>query len=285
MVYGNKGISVSVILLVVVVIAAAIFVVQGNYNIPKPPIEAKAPVPDATGDVFQQETASSANNDTVVVETTQTDVQTETANATENATQSTVVAVEEVKPTITTDHVVISEVKIAGNEFVELYNPTSSDVSMDGWWIGYYPPFSNWGEPKVYTPLKLGSTIKSHGFFLIGGRGYATGANSQLSADNTKVILGEFGSIALFNVDIRGMTLDNIKSKKVDVIGWGVSEYVVEGKPIKFDDYTNQALSIERKPGQLDPSNGNYEDTENNANDFLIKDTPEPQTTSSSIEP
>ena len=36
-------------------------------------------------------------------------------------------------------HVVISEVQIATNEFVELYNPTNSAINMTGWHWCYFP--------------------------------------------------------------------------------------------------------------------------------------------------
>ena len=53
------------------------------------------------------------------------------------------------------DHLIISEVQLADNEFVELYNPTKNDVDMSDWYFTYFPatrdeegnPKYNWNDP------------------------------------------------------------------------------------------------------------------------------------------
>jgi hypothetical protein len=45
-------------------------------------------------------------------------------------------------------HVVISEVQIATNEFVELYNPTNSAIDMTDWHWCYFPSGRNWNDSK-----------------------------------------------------------------------------------------------------------------------------------------
>src|SRR3954464_3695788 len=64
------------------------------------------------------------------------------------------------------EHVVISQVYGGGgnsgatysNDFIELYNPTDSDVSLDGWSVQYT---SQVGTGWAVTPIITG-TIKSH---------------------------------------------------------------------------------------------------------------------------
>jgi hypothetical protein len=82
------------------------------------------------------------------------------------------------------DHIVISELATRGpggayDEFVELYNPTSSDIDVGNWNIWYhngtawvYYSFST--NPGVGT-IPAGTTIKSCGFLLWGdNRGYTS---------------------------------------------------------------------------------------------------------------
>jgi len=47
------------------------------------------------------------------------------------------------------EHVVISEVQIADNEFVELYNPTDSAIDMTGWHWCYYSSGRDWNNPHI----------------------------------------------------------------------------------------------------------------------------------------
>ena len=45
----------------------------------------------------------------------------------------------------TADHVVISEIQVADNEFVELYNPTDEDIDMTGWhWCYFSSTKTSW---------------------------------------------------------------------------------------------------------------------------------------------
>ena len=65
------------------------------------------------------------------------------------------------------DHVVISEIQIAGSsasdEFVELYNPTGSDIIMEGWRLSR----KNSAGTQANLVANLNGTIPAHGFFLI----------------------------------------------------------------------------------------------------------------------
>lgn len=50
-------------------------------------------------------------------------------------------------------------------------------------------------------------------------------------------------------------------------------------------DLSNNGKSLERKPGESNPLAGNGDDTDNNFNDFVIRDVPEPQNSKSDKEP
>src|SRR3989337_4340951 len=66
-----------------------------------------------------------------------------------------------------TDHLVISEILVIGSsandEFVEVYNPTASDIDITGWKL------RKENSSGTESPLvaSLSGTIKSHEFFLV----------------------------------------------------------------------------------------------------------------------
>ncbi|CAM4392090.1 hypothetical protein FHS16_003623 [Paenibacillus endophyticus] len=87
---------------------------------------------------------------------------------------------------ISVPHVVINQVYGGGladdsgllvsHGFIELYNPTNSDIDLTGWSLQYADPFTNPEiEPtRAWKMLKLAGTIKAHSSFLITGK--STGA-------------------------------------------------------------------------------------------------------------
>lgn len=79
-------------------------------------------------------------------------------------------------------HVVINEAYLNGgsagasykNKFVELYNPTNADVSLDGWSLQYRPGTGT-AAPANVAPLA--GTIKAGGYYLVNGG--SNGANGR----------------------------------------------------------------------------------------------------------
>jgi hypothetical protein len=61
-------------------------------------------------------------------------------------------------------HVVISEVQIATNEFVELYNPTNSAINMTGWHWCYFPHDMNWNNSNRDKTFPGGAIIQLMAF-------------------------------------------------------------------------------------------------------------------------
>jgi len=181
-------------------------------------------------------------------------------------------------------HLVISEIQTTGgtgyttDEFVELYNPTETDVGLAGWKLTKktaagkeYVLVDNFGE----------KSIKSHSFFLIthpsGYAGqtapdlYYTTTNS-ISDNNTVILYDGAGQIVDkigfgSTTDFEGETLGNPSGKK-SVERKAKAESTVETMAEGGSDYFL----------------GNAEDTDNNKNDFITRDNPEPQNSSSEPE-
>ncbi len=114
-----------------------------------------------------------------------------------------------VKASVT--HAVISEIQIgetghAENEFVELYNPTESDINLAGWRL-------KTGTQNLVASMS--GTLKSHGYYLVAKPQYLTipitpeevySASSSAMTSGSSVILQQYLSGAFLTVDMVGMS-------------------------------------------------------------------------------
>jgi len=177
------------------------------------------------------------------------------------------------------DHLLISEVQLADNEFVELYNPTDSDIDVSDWYFSYFPatrdeegnPKYNWNNPYRNKKFPDGTIILSKNHFLIGLKGYPdsgwTLPEGSVQLSNTA------GSVAIFSCDPKNTeenpkTIEEAISCKIDALGWG--ETIA-----KETESTNPApaeKSLARKLGINQQGELNYIDTDNNQSDFEIQE-------------
>lgn len=184
-------------------------------------------------------------------------------------------------------HVVISEVQIAGNsfdpptdEFVELYNPTDTDIVMSGWRLTR----KNSVGTEANLVLTLSGTIPAHGYFLIGhGTGYNGATTLDVNYSAPSNALGNNYVVLLYSD--AGVTL-------VDKVGFSEA---VDFETTVFGTNPASNGSIERKanssstsdsmaPLGSDETAGNGEDSDNNANDFVQRTVSDPQNSDSSTE-
>jgi len=175
------------------------------------------------------------------------------------------------------DHLVFSELKTTGgtgkstDEFVELYNPTDINVSLNGWQLikktasgNDYVLVDNFGE-KI---------ISSHSFFLIA---HPAGYLGEVAPDfyySTTNSISDNNSIVLYDSSLA----------VVDAVGYGTA--TVFETEATANPGANK--SLERKAraestaemmveGGVHYFLGNSEDSNNNKSDFIARDTPEPQ--------
>lgn len=180
------------------------------------------------------------------------------------------------------EHIVISEVQISGetpnDEFVELYNPTASDMDLTGWRLARKTS----GTSSANLVTNISGSIPAHGYFLVTPPTGYTGttpadlvyspAGTRISADNTVYLYGSDSATLVDKV----------------AIGDGATDG--EGNPAPLP---GNGQSIERKAktsstaetmASGDANQGNGEDTDNNSDDFILKITSEPQDSTSSAE-
>lgn len=168
-------------------------------------------------------------------------------------------------------HLVISEIQVEGevanDEFVELYNPTSSDKLMNHWRLT--KKTSGGTEENLVSDLN--GTVPAHGFFLITPQ---SGYNGTVSSDAT------YSQTSNFIAKNNSVLLKDDTAAVVDKVGFGeAADY--ETTPAPNPEANG---SLERKPGFVYPDQGNGYDTDNNYNDFLLRSTSEPQNSQSDPE-
>jgi predicted extracellular nuclease len=166
--------------------------------------------------------------------------------------------------------VVISEFRTRGpnggnDEFIELYNMTSSPINVGGWKIN---GSNSSGTVSTRLTINAGTTIPAHGHFL--ATNAASGGYSGSVPGNQTYTTGitDNGGIALLMPD----------NTIVDQVGMSTGSAYKEGTVLTpMSVNTNQ--SYERKPGG---QQGSTQDTDNNADDFFFNaSTSDPQNLSS----
>ncbi len=194
------------------------------------------------------------------------------------------------------NHIVISEIAVginnASNEFIEIYNPTDSSVSLTvqiGLKIKLVDSSGNATEKEITW---TNNTINSHGYFLIGH-----GSLGSVNIDAT------YGGELLTGVS--GVILLDKDNQVIDKVGWGEKPpreklapiIASESQGIEIDQIggLKTGQSIERKANYsstaesmsagADKYLGNGWDSDNNSADFVLRTISDPQNSLSPIEP
>jgi len=184
--------------------------------------------------------------------------------------------------------IVISEIQISGNEFIELYNPTDSEINLNNWSLKILKNNATSTETLAKFGIKDSdiTLIKSKGFLLAGFGGYTS---TSTAADIVR-------SINIPN-NIQKLYLFNNNGTEIDQIDYSnilENIRIVENRELGVNEslerkafYNNQCVS-----SQLDGEflgNGcdrDYDnDDDNNTTDFEIRNTPKPQNSLSLPEP
>ncbi|MGQ0504553.1 MAG: DUF4215 domain-containing protein [Myxococcaceae bacterium] len=190
--------------------------------------------------------------------------------------------------------VVISEVAVAnvdkaGDEFVELYNTTGADIDVSGWKLQYKSATGLTYQEMVTIPS--GRIIPSRGYLLLASREYAGEVSAEVTWNNT-ALGGAAGHVRLGRNNM-GLAKDD--ANVVDSLGYGAAADSAEGNAPAAPPRASMAGSLERKakptstvesmtPGGADLAAGNGYDTNNSANDFVVRAAREPQNTKSAVE-
>jgi micrococcal nuclease len=152
------------------------------------------------------------------------------------------------------DHLVINEVHVADNEFVELYNPTNDEISLGGYYFVYYSSSRvSWDDPYRIQIVPEDALVPAGGYYLIGLKGFVT-SNANPNADwqpyTSAQLSNNAGTVAVFENDPRTGGI-----VPLDVAAWGaISSELKEGEAA---DSPPAGKSITRNAVHSDSGNNN----------------------------
>ena len=187
---------------------------------------------------------------------------------------------------------VISEVKISGEEFVEIYSPKDEATSTAGFYLAYFSKNDDWNEPYRVWEFPS-STIPARRHFLIGIYGYPNSDWQLKTKERNPYSTGQLsdhsGSIGIFSCDPKIATttttlkqaVEQAKECKIDIIAWGEATTTAEDEPV--EPATSSEKSLGRKIA-LDNGKPNYLDLDNNRLDFEVQN-PTPKTQNENLSP
>jgi len=171
------------------------------------------------------------------------------------------------------DNIAISEILYdpinseSGGEAIELYNPLNQSIDISGWVIETEASANDVVFPD-------GTIIQPYSFYLITDIGW------NQSKDNISWPEADLeNTITLYNQD--SYIILKLNESPIDTVGWGNDSSFFEGAP---HEHVMPGQSLERRPGYLSPQDGNYIDTDNNADDFLARPFPDFQNSMSDPE-
>ncbi|KFA93465.1 lamin tail domain-containing protein [Archangium violaceum] len=194
---------------------------------------------------------------------------------------------------VLTDHVVISEFAVAGtvhnDEFYELYNPTDAEVDLSDWKLQYKSAAGSTYNSTAYI-FPAGTKIAARSYLLVTASTYVGTVSGDVSSGSTLALGGSVGHLRLGRPGISTAKSDPLA---VDTVGYGSTADSPEGAPITGTvpaggSYERKAYTTSTAAtmavGGADADRGNGTDSDNNANDFVIRTVRQPQNSASPAE-
>src|SRR5581483_836915 len=183
----------------------------------------------------------------------------------------------------------------AGDEFIELYNPTSQAGDISFWKLQYKSAAGAAYLAADIFDFPMDTLIQPHGYLLVAGTGY-TGPATDFNAGHALNLAGTDGHVRLGN---QSVTTAKVDPNTVDTLGYGALADSPEGLADAGHTgviTTNGTQSFERKAnasstaatmavGGADELKGNGQDTDRNGADFIVRAVRQPQGSDAGTEP
>ncbi len=185
----------------------------------------------------------------------------------------------------------------AGDELVELYNGGPSPVDISGWKLQYRSSVGATYEAR--HTMGPGAIIPPHGHYLVGSSGYSGSMaldevrKTATGVPTTFDLASNAGHIRLGPPALSTAVAD---PNAVDTLGYGAAASGAEGSPAapvgmtfstgkSLERKANAAATAETMDTGEDALRGNNYDSNNNANDFVLRTTRQPQNKGAAVEP
>ncbi|OGZ57974.1 MAG: hypothetical protein A2827_00320, partial [Candidatus Spechtbacteria bacterium RIFCSPHIGHO2_01_FULL_43_30] len=172
----------------------------------------------------------------------------------------------------------INEIQLADSEFVELYNNSSSSISMANYYFSYYSPTkTSWNDPHRSKKFPDDAEITRYAHYLIGLKDFPTDGGNP-NADWQPYSSNQFnnsrGTVAIFPFDPSSTTSEVAYLGRVDAVGWDDD---FGGNENDISLYENSPAAFVPADGQSISRNDSHDDTDNNSIDFSVAGSPTPR--------
>ena len=166
------------------------------------------------------------------------------------------------------DHPVISEIQIGGetvyDEFIELYNPNNSEINLENWDIK--KKTKSGSESNILNNIE--GIIPAYSYFLIAPRANCGESKTEKCYQGNILADDEYTTNMFLAADNTVLLYDH-NGNLIDKIGWGeASDF--ESEAVMNNPENKQSL-------ERINTNGAVQDTNNNKNDFVLQNNPEPR--------
>ena len=160
-------------------------------------------------------------------------------------------------------HIVINEIQTAGNsandEFVELYNQSANPLTMTNWKLTH--KISNGAQSNLVSTLN--GTIPAYGYFLIAHPiGYSSNTIKNIGYSSSSYSVTSDNTVILYDQS----------NLVIDKVGMGTP-------------FESEASPAPQPPANSSIERISHRDTNNNALDFIINNSPNPQNSLSPVDP
>jgi len=167
-----------------------------------------------------------------------------------------------------TTHIVISEIQISGetvnDEFIELYNPTNAEINLENWDLK--KKTKSGSASNILNNIT--GVIPAQNYFLITPRANC-GESKMEKCYQGSVVADDEYTTNIFLANDNTILLYDDKGNLIDKVGWGkASDFEGEVSNLNLENKKSLARKI---------INNIIQDTNNNKNDFVLRDNPGPQ--------
>ncbi|MNO22443.1 Trifunctional nucleotide phosphoesterase protein YfkN precursor [compost metagenome] len=154
------------------------------------------------------------------------------------------------------------------NDFIELYNPTDTDIDLTGWKVRYASATGTFiDKATLFTPLS--GSIPAGRYFLI-QEAAGTGGTDDLPTPN---LITEGDAVIAMGGTSGKVELLDASGTRVDLVGYGTANSFEGTGPTPAISNTTAAV---RKESSLLPDGNRGLDTDQNLSDFAVQ-APEPR--------